>query len=215
MRSYFFGIVLLFLLIASVGTASVLFNSGDDISNNPIIAGIIGVVVGALVTHVFSLMLLKQRLERENAVKFLTEHYLPLLGTLEWTATLWDIWGRDDTYKEEVGLSEKETNQFFLQDLSKLSQMLESTMRSGSNILLYKIDDEIYDNVAALNYLIKDCLYTISQNQNISDDDIIKAINKVTPSIEKLHIKLSARNMPELIKEYQKIMQDKNPILED
>lgn len=224
MRFYFFGIILLFLLIASVGTVSVLSNSGDDISNNrdellilnnPIIAGIIGGVVGALFTYFFSLSLLRERLERENAVKFLTEHYLPLLGTLEWTTIVWDIWGRDDTYKEEVGLSKEETNQFFLQDLSKLSQILESTMRSGSNILLYKIDEEIYQTAGALNYLIKDCLYKISQNKNISDNDIEKAINKVTPSIEKLHKELSKRGMPELIKEYQTIMKDKNPILED
>jgi cell fate (sporulation/competence/biofilm development) regulator YmcA (YheA/YmcA/DUF963 family) len=175
---------------------------------------IIGAMIGALITYFFSLRLLEQRLERENAVKFLTEHYLPLLGTLEWTAYVWHIWGSDDTYKEKVGISEEETKQFLLQDMSKLSQILESTIRSGSNILFYRIDEEIYQTAMALNYLIKDCLYKNSQNQNISDDDIIEAINKVTPSIEKLHKELSARG-PELIKEYQKIMKDKNPILED
>lgn len=83
------------------------------LSNNPIIAGIIGGVIGALLTYIFSLRLLKRRLERENAVKFLTEHYLPLLGTLEWVTFAWHTWSSDDAYKEEVGLSDEETTRFF------------------------------------------------------------------------------------------------------
>ena len=88
-------------------------------------------------------------------------------------------------------------------------------MRGGANILLYKIDEEIYNSVTSSYYLIRDCLYTISQNQDISADDIIEAIQKITLSIEKLHNELSKMGMPKLIKEYQKIMKDKNPILED
>lgn len=88
-------------------------------------------------------------------------------------------------------------------------------MRSGANVLLYKIDEKIYGSAGALDYLIRDCLYKISPNQNISDDEITDAINKVTPSIEKSHKELAKMGMPMLIKEYQKIMNDKNPILED
>jgi len=179
------------------------------------IGGIIAGIIVAVVTYVFSLSLLKRRLERENAVRFLTEHYLPLLGMLEWIFYDHYIWCTDDTYKEDVGLSDEETKQIFLEDLLKLSQTLESIMRGGANILLYKIDEEIYDSVTSSYYLIRDCLYTISQSQDISDDDITKAINKITPSIEKLHNKLSKMGMPKLIKEYQKTMKDKNPILED
>jgi len=183
--------------------------------NNPIVAGIIGGVIGALLTYIFSLRLLKRRLERENAVKFLTEHYLPLLGTLEWIVYAWYIWGIDNTYKEEVGLSDEETTRIFLEDLLKLSQTLESTMRSGANVLLYRIDKEIYHSAVALDYLIRDCLYKISQNQNIGYDEIIDAINKVTPSIENLHKELAKMGMPKLIDKYQEIMKKKKPILED
>lgn len=194
------------------------------LSNNPIVDGIGGIidiydiikiVVTAAFTYIVSSRLLKRRLERENAVRFLTEHYLPLLGTLERTVYAWYMWSIDDNYKDEVGVSDEETRQIFLEDLLKLSQTLESIMKSGANILLYKIDEEIYNNVMALDYLIRDCLYKISQNQNISDDDITEAINKITPSIEKLHKELSKMGMPKLVEEYQKIMKDKNPILED
>ena len=194
------------------------------LSNNPIVDGIGGIidiydiikiVVTAAFTYIVSLRLLKRRLGRENAIRFLTEHYLPLLGTLERTVYAWYVWGIDDNYKDEVGVSDEETKQIFLEDLLKLSQTLESIMKSGANILLYKIDEEIYNNVMALDYLIRDCLYKISQNQNISDDDITEAINKITPSIEKLHKELSKMGMPKLVEEYQKIMKDKNPILED
>ncbi|MEA1865708.1 MAG: hypothetical protein U9N46_11080, partial [Euryarchaeota archaeon] len=92
--------------------------------------------------------------------------------------------------------SDEETERIFLEDILKLAQTLESTMRSGANILLYRIDEEIYKCAVALDYLIKDCLYTISQNQNISDDDITEEINKITSAIEKLHGKLSKRGMP-------------------
>jgi hypothetical protein len=192
------------------------------LSNNPIVDGmdgiidiydIIKVVVTAAFTYIVSLRLLKRRLERENAVRFLTEHYLPLLGTLERTVYAWYVWSINDNYREEVGVSDEETKQIFLEDLLKLSQTLESIMKGGAIILLYKIDEEIYNNVMALDYLIKDCLYKISQD--ISDDDITEAINKITPSIEKLHKELSKMGMPKLIEEYQKIMKDKNPILED
>jgi len=185
------------------------------LSNNPIVAGIIGGVIGAVLTYILSLRLLKRRLERENAVIFLTEHYLPIIGTLEWVVYAWSMCDSDDTYKETVGLSDEETKRIFLEDISKLSQMLEYTMRSGTNVLLYRIDEDIYKYAVALDYLIRDCLYTISQNQNISDDDITEAIDKITPSIVKLHQELSKMGMPTLIKEYQKIMGDKNPILED
>ena len=185
------------------------------LSNNPIVAGIIGGVIGAVLTYIRSLRLLKRRLERENAVRFLTEHYLPILGTLEWVAYARSMCDSDDTYKETVGLSDEETKRIFLEDISKLSQTLEYTMRSGTNVLLYRIDEDIYKYAVALDYLIRDCLYTISQSQNISDDDITEAIDKITPSIVKLHQELSKMGMPTLIKEYQKIMGDKNPILED
>ena len=183
--------------------------------NNPIIAGIIGGIIGALLSYIVSLKLLKRRLERENAVKFLTEHYLSLLGTLEWVTFAWHIWGIGDTYKEDVRVSDEETTQIFLEVLLKLSQTLESIMRSGTNILLCKIDKQIYSNAVGLDYLIRACLYKISQNQNISDDEITDEINKVTTSIEKLHKALTKMGMPMLIKEYQKIMKDKKPILED
>jgi hypothetical protein len=88
-------------------------------------------------------------------------------------------------------------------------------MRSGANILLYRIDEEIYNCAVALDYLIRDCLYTISQNQNNGDDDITETINKITPSIEKLYEELAKMGIPKLIKEYQDIMEDKNPILGD
>ena len=185
------------------------------LSNNPIVVGIFGGVIGAVLTYLFSLRLLKRRLERENAVRFLTEHYLPLLGTLDWVAYAWHIWSIDDAYKETVGLSDEETEKLFLEDILKLSQTLESTMRSGANILLYRIDEEIYNCAVALDYLIRDCLYTISQNQNNGDDDITETINKITPSIEKLYEELAKMGIPKLIKEYQDIMEDKNPILGD
>ena len=88
-------------------------------------------------------------------------------------------------------------------------------MRSGANVLFYKIDEKIYSSTGALDYLIRDCLYKISQNQNISSDEITDAINKITPSIENLHKALAKMGMPTLIKEYQKIMKDKSSILED
>jgi hypothetical protein len=188
-------------------------------SYNQIIVGVIGGIIGgiivAAVTYTFSLRLLKRRLERENAVRFLTEHYLPLLGTFEWVAYAWHMWSIDDAYKETVGLSDEETERIFLEDILKLSQTLESAMRSGANILLYRIDEEIYKCAVALDYLIRDCLYTISQNQNIDDGDITETINKITPSIEKLHEELAKMGIPKLIKEYQDIMKDKNPILGD
>ena len=187
------------------------------ISNNLIVDAIddiIKVVVTAAFTYIASSRLLKRRLERENAVRFLTDYYLPLLGTLDRTVYSWYIWGIDDNYKEKVGLSGEETKRIFLEDISKLSQTMESMMRGGANILLYKIDEEIYNNIMALDYLIRDCLYTISQNQSISDDDITEAINKITPLIEKLHEGLSKMGMPKLINEYQNMMKGKNPILE-
>ncbi|KAF5415799.1 MAG: hypothetical protein C5S48_04895 [Candidatus Methanogaster sp.] len=56
------------------------------------IGGIIGGVIVAAVTYLFSLRLLKRKLERENAVRFLTEHYLPLLGTLQRVIYAWYVW---------------------------------------------------------------------------------------------------------------------------
>lgn len=174
----------------------------------------IGGIIGSIITYRNSLKLLEQRLEKENAIKFLTEHYLPLLGTLEWVATAWHIWTSNDTAKEEMGLSDEETNQIFSDNILKLSQTLESTLRSDAGIILSRISKDAYTNTLALDYKIKIYQHIISQI-NANDCDFMNEINKITPKIEELYGELEEITiMPELIEEYHKMINDKAPILE-
>jgi hypothetical protein len=272
-------------------------------SNNPIITGILGVVVGALATGFVSLWLLEQRLKRETAIKFLHEHYLPLLGTLQRVIYAWVVWtdlylfswdnvpGNDsdkllmflrdnfgiewvenaetlksddgktiyiiegensaeimldekeekstlkisdgrtydltvkeergklnicDPIKENADISEEETTQFFSENILELSRILESVIRSGAIILLYRINRKTYGNAVALDYLLKDYQYKISHKSTdirYSDDDLTVTFNKITKQIENLDIELEKMSMPKLIEEYQRIMKDDAPII--
>jgi len=184
-------------------------------SNNPIITGILGVVVGALATGFVSLWLLEQRLKRETAIKFLHEHYLPLLGTLHRVVYAWYVW-TNDPLKENVELSDKETTQFFSENVLELSQTIESAIRSGAIILLHRINSKTYDNIMALDYLLKDYQYNISHKNTVvcdSDDDLTLAFNKLTRQIENLTTELEKISMPELIEEYNRMMKDDAPIM--
>ena len=184
-------------------------------SNNPIITGILGAVVGALATGFVLVWLLEQKLKRETAIKFLHEHYLPLLGTLHQVVYAWYVW-TNDSLKENVELSDKETTQFFSEDVLELSQTIESAIRSGAVILLYRINRKTYDNIVALDYLLKDYQYNISHKNAIirdSDDDLTVAFNKLTRQIEDLTTELEKMSMPKLIEEYQRMMKDDAPIM--
>lgn len=184
-------------------------------SNNPIITGILGVVVGALATGFVSLWLLEQRLKRETAIKFLHEHYLPLLGTLHRVVYAWYVW-TNDPLKENVELSDKEATQFFSEDVLELSQTIESAIRSGAIILLYRINSKTYNNIVALDYLLKDYQYKISHKNIVirdSDDDSTVAFNKLTRPIEDLTAELEKISMPELIEEYKRMMKDDAPLM--
>jgi len=267
------------------------------------IGGIIGGIIVAAVTYTFSLRLLKRRLERENAVRFLTEHYLPLLGTLQRVIYAWYVWAEvylfnwdnvpgndsdrllmllknhfniewvenaetrksDDgknirifkgensveimldekeekptlkisdgrTYdlmvkkengklnlwysiKENADISEEETTQFFSENILELSRTIESVIRSGAIILLYRINRETYNNAVALDYLLKDYQYKIlhkSTDIRYYNDDLTVTFNKITKQIENLDIELEKMSMPKLIEEYQRIMKDDVPIM--
>ena len=184
-------------------------------SNNPIIIGILGVVVGALATGFVSLWLLEQRLKRETAIKFLHEHYLPLLGTLQRVVYAWYVW-TNDHLEENAELSDKEATQFFSENVLELSQTIESAIRSGAIILLYRINSKTYNNIVALDYLIKDYKYKISHKNTVirdSDDDFTVAFNKLTRPIEDLTTELEKISMPKLIKEYKRMMKDDVPIM--
>lgn len=184
-------------------------------SNNPIITGILGVVVGALATGFVSLWLLEQRLKRETAIKFLHEHYLPLLGTLHRVVYACYVW-TNDPLKENVELSDKEATQFFSEDVLELSQTIESAIRSGAIILLYRINSKTYNNIVALDYLLKDYQYKISHKNTVihdSDDDSTVAFNKLTRQIEDLTTELEKISMPELIEEYKRMMKDDAPLM--
>ena len=171
---------------------------------------LICVMVGALIGYFFSL----RRLEKETAIKFLHECYLPLLGTLDWIVRSWYIWA-DESTKEKVDLSDEETTRILSEDLLELSQIIESTIKSGALILIRRINNDAYNNAMTLDYLLRDYKYKILQtntdNHN-SSDDVIGAINKVTPSIENLYNELEKVTMPMLIKEYRKIIEDDTSI---
>jgi len=184
-------------------------------SNDPIITGILGVVVGALATGFVSLWLLEQRLKRETAIKFLHEHYLPLLGTLHRVVYAWYVW-TNDPLKENVELSDKETTQFFSENVLELSQTIESAIRSGAIILLYRINSKTYNSIVALDYLLKDYQYNMSHKNIVirdSDDDLTVAFNKLTRQIEDLTTELEKISMHELIEEYKRMMKDDAPII--
>ena len=184
-------------------------------SNNQIITGILGVLVGALATGFVSLWLLEQRLKRETAIKFLHEHYLPLLGTLHRVVYAWYVW-TNDPLKENVELSDKETTQFFSENVLELSQTIESAIRSGAIILLYRINRKTYDDIVALDYLLKDYQYKIPHENTVirdSDDDHTVAFNKLTSQIEDLTTELGKISMHGLIEEYKRMMKDDAPIM--
>lgn len=208
-KSIYLGLAVLFPLgIFSIGTSNYIVANLDNV----II--IISVIIGALIAYVFSL----RRLEKETAIQFLHEHYLPLLGTLDWIACSW-FTCTDESTKEKVDLSDEETTRIFSADLLELSQTLESVIKSGAIILLYRINSNTYNNALALDYLLRDYKYKILQkntnNHNSSEDDIA-AFNKLMLPIEKLIEKLDDEldkiTMPILIKEYRKIMEDDTSI---
>lgn len=91
------------------------YSIDDTIINGvwTIFAVMIGGIIGGVIAYRNSLKLLEQRLEKENAIKFLTEHYLPLLGALEWVAAAWHIQTFDDTAKKEMGCRMRKQTKFF------------------------------------------------------------------------------------------------------
>ena len=191
---------------SSIGIGNYIVENSD----NKIAYSLICVMVGALIGYLFSL----RRLEKETAIEFLHERYLPLLGTLDWIVRSWYIW-TDESTKEKVDLSDEETTRILSDDLLELSQIIESTIKSGALILIHRINNEAYKNAMSLDYLLRDYKYKILQtntdNHN-SSEDVIDAINKVTPSIENLYNELEKVTMPMLIKEYRKIMEDDTSI---
>lgn len=193
---------------------------GDIIINGvwTIFAAMIGGIIVGIIAYINSLKLLEQRLEKENAIQFLTEHYLPLLGALEWVAAAWHIQTFDDTAKEEIGLSDEETNQILSENILKLSQTIESTLRSGAGIILCRIGKSAYTTILVLDYKIKAYHYRISQT-NVNDcdtmNDFQNEINEITQKIQELYDKLEEITiMPVLIEEYRKIINDKASIFE-
>lgn len=196
------------------------YSIDDTIINGvwTIFAVMIGGIIGGIIAYRNSLKLLEQRLEKENAIKFLTAHYLPLLGALEWVAAAWHIQTFDDTAKKEMGLSDEETNQILSENILKLSQTMESTLRSGAGIILYRISKNTYTNILVLDYKIKAYQYRASQiNANDCDftNDFQNEIDQITPKIQELYDELEEITiMPELIEEYHKMINDKAPIFE-
>jgi hypothetical protein len=175
------------------------------------ISPVIAAVLASELTYIFSLRHLKQRLERETAIKFLTEHYLPLLGMLERVAYAWYILSDKDT-KREINLTDEEAYRIYSEDILKLSQMLESTIKSGAILLLLKINPKIYADVIGLDYLIKCYQHQITQKENAEiNQNVIQGIMQTTMELDE---KLSKITMPQLIGEYQRIMTEESTMTE-
>ena len=139
-----------------------------------------------------------------------------IFGWETWAA--WHIQTFDDTAKEEMGLSDEETNQILSENILKLSQTMESTLRSGAGIILYRISKNAYTNILVLDYKIKAYQYRALQiNANDCDftNDFQNEIDQITPKIQELYDELEEITiMPELIEEYHKMINDKAPIFE-
>ena len=60
------------------------------------IAGLIGVIVGGLITYLFSIRLQQHQLRKHQAYEFISRNFLPLLGALEQITFTGYMWAKSE-----------------------------------------------------------------------------------------------------------------------
>ena len=166
-----------------------------------LLSGLIGVVIGGIITYYFSTRLLRKQLEAQQAYEFVSRNYLPLLSAVEQykfaIVVCFEVEKADEDINEdsEGSLTEKDALGIYGESLKLLEEALERLVTSGMFLIIRNIDYDLGSHILGLQHHLK--LFKMPKN-----------ISKVYPDlhIDKLGRMLPKLSIPDLVAEYQNVM---------
>jgi len=169
-----------------------------------LISGLIGVVIGSIITYYFSTRLLRKQLEAQQAYDFVSKNYLPLLSAIteyKFSLRMWAKTKRGDMDKDENPLTEREALKICGEAFKLFKEAIEKFVTTGVILIISNIDEKLASYILGLHYRIKHSIFKMSES--ITD---ISEVYLNPHFIDELENMLSKVSIPELVREYQNVM---------
>lgn len=169
--------------------------------------GIIGVVIGSVLTYYLTRLHFQKQIEIHQAYEFISRNYLPLLSALsEYKYSIWMMQTvKRNEFPQNLNMyqfSEDETKKICREYLISLQEAMNRLIMSGMSLLIAHRNKELVSILAGLNYRLN-CAKVKSSEKEIFED----ANNTIdTNLIDVLRDELTKISISELVKEYQVIM---------
>jgi len=117
------------------------------------LSGLVGVVIGSIITYYFSTRLLRKQLEAQQAYEFVSKNYLPLLSAIEkykFSLGMWEmIKSGDEMIKrgDENSFTEREALKICCEAFEILKEAIEKFVTSGLILIIRNIDKELFSYI--------------------------------------------------------------------
>ncbi|GEM_PF-2282215 len=167
-----------------------------------LILGLIGVVIGSIITYLFSIRLLRKQLESQQAYDFVSKNYLPLLSAIKEYKSTIGMWAMIKTNNQNrSSLSEEEALKICGEATKFLREAIESFIKSGMCLIIRNIDKQLGEDIFAFQEMrIWNPRFKVPES--ITESNIY-----LDPHfLDELDGRLSKLSIPELVAEYQNVM---------
>jgi len=160
----------------------------------------VGAIVGGGVTYFVSKKLLTHQLEKQQAYAFISKNYLPLLGAVTLAAHMWKKASEQTSPKPSRGVALEN----FIEEMRMFEELLKNLMRSGTVLLIEKIDKKLSEDILELHHQIQQRKLRAKEAKNVPEELSFVLID--SKLISDLQNSLSHLTIPQLVKEYQSAM---------
>jgi hypothetical protein len=166
------------------------------------IFGLIGVIIGSLLTYFFSKSIIKQQFETQLANEYFSKKYLPLLSAMrEYELGLLLL--NESKKPEAIPPTYQNAERICYQKLKLLKEALNRIIKSGMHLFFNNIDDglgqtilNLYDKIDIITF------FTDEKGTEVSEKNLyIENYDDFKKRILKISIK-------ELVKEYQNLLKE-------
>ena len=168
------------------------------------IIGFVGVIVGGLLTYLFSIRLLQKQLRRQQAYEFISKNYLPLLGALEHISFTGYMWANTEK-KENGSYTKSETLEIHDQSINQLERALSTFTESGTLLLVKGIDKNLYNYILGTNYQLMARRNKRAKSAEVQESEIFKWPN--AEHIIDMKKRMEKVPIPILIAKYEQAME--------